>query len=103
MAIDIVKLGTEIIAGSSLLHTVLPPWEAFADFPTLQKYYKLLVYIIGYVALNGRSTIYPSVSTKDGTQPSQKTLQAGTANPNPVTSNGGVSASPDPTPPNGGK
>lgn len=67
---DFVKLGTEIVAGSSLLHTVLPPWEAFNDFPTGQKYYKLFIYLVGYVALNGRSTIYPTLSTSNGTKPS---------------------------------
>jgi len=84
MQVDIVKLATEVVAGSSLLHTILPPWEALSDFPGAQRYYKLLVYIVGYVALNGRSTLYASVSTKNGTQPSQATLTAGTANPNPV-------------------
>jgi len=54
----------------SFLHTVMPPWEAFNDFPAVQKYYKLLVYIVGYIALNGRSTLYPSLSTGSGTQPS---------------------------------
>jgi len=71
MAVDIVKLGTEIVAGASVLHTVLPPWEAFNDFPTAQKYYKLLVYIVGYIALNGRSTFYPSLSTGSGTKQSE--------------------------------
>lgn len=67
---DLLKTGAEVVSGASILHTILPPWEAFNDFPTVQKYYKLLIYIVGYVALNGRSTVYPSVSTKDGTQPS---------------------------------
>lgn len=70
MQIDIVKITTEGVTIASVLHTILPPWEAFNDFPWLQKYYKLFVYIVGYAALNGRSTVYPSVSTKDGTQPS---------------------------------
>lgn len=70
MQIDWIKLITEIVAGSSILHTLLPPWEAFNDFPSAQKYYKLLVYIVGYVALNGRSRIYPSLSTASGSKPS---------------------------------
>jgi hypothetical protein len=58
MHIDTLKTITEIVAASSALHTILPPWEAFDDFPTLQKYYKLFVYIVGYAGLNGRSTVY---------------------------------------------
>jgi hypothetical protein len=67
---DLIKLGTEIVTGASVIHTLLPPWEAFNDYPSIQKPYKLLVYIIGYAALNGRSTVYPSLSTQSGTQPS---------------------------------
>jgi hypothetical protein len=70
MQMDWVKLATEIVAAASLAHTLLPPWEAFNDFPALQKYYKLLVYLVGYVALNGRSTVYPTLSTANGTKPS---------------------------------
>jgi len=68
MHVDTIKLVTEIVAGASVLHTVLPPWEAFNDFPTGQKYYKLLVFVIGYVALNGRSTLYSGISTASGTK-----------------------------------
>lgn len=70
MQVDAVKLATEIVAGASLVHTLLPPWEAFNDFPTGQKYYKLFVFIVGYIALNGRSTVYPSLSTGSGTKTS---------------------------------
>jgi hypothetical protein len=56
---------------ASLAHTFLPPWEFLNDFPTAQKYYKAFIYFVGYVAANGRSTVYGSVSTKDGTTPSQ--------------------------------
>lgn len=77
MQADLVKLGTEVIAGASLLHTVLPPWEALNDFPTLQKYYKLFVFFVGYVALNGRSTIYPALSTANGTKPSEVVIKNG--------------------------
>lgn len=69
--------GTEAIAICSILHTVLPPWEALSDFPTAQKYYKLAVYFIGYAALNGRSTVYRSISTKDGTQTSNAAQNGG--------------------------
>lgn len=66
---------TEIIAVSSVIHTFLPPYdwdpdfvrEGMADFPEAQKifhacfnnrWYKLLVYVVGYVAVNFRSTIW---------------------------------------------
>lgn len=51
-----------IIVGCSLAHSVLPPWDFLDQFPTAQKYYKLFIYVIGYVALNGRSTVYKSIS-----------------------------------------
>lgn len=57
MQIDVVKTITEVVASASLLHTLLPPWEAFDDFPGVQKYYKVLIYFVGYVALNGRSSV----------------------------------------------
>ena len=66
MALDIIKLGTSIVTGASILHTILPPWEAFNDYPAIQKPYKVVIYIIGYAALNGRSTVYPSLSTQSG-------------------------------------
>lgn len=62
---------TGVIAVCSLLHTVLPPWEIFNDYPSIQKWYKLMVIIIGALALNGRSRIYSSISTKSGTQLSE--------------------------------
>ena len=71
MQVDWVKITTTGITVCSILHTVLPPWEAFEEFPSLQKYYKLFVYLVGYAALNGRSTIYPSLSTANGTKTSK--------------------------------
>lgn len=61
---------TRMVAICSLLHTMLPPWETFNDFPTVQKYYKLFIYIVGYAAGNARSAVYGTISTKDGQQPS---------------------------------
>ena len=52
----------------SIAHTALPPWDFLSDFPRVQKVYKLLVYLVGYVAVNWRSTLYPVISTKEGTQ-----------------------------------
>lgn len=76
MHFDLLKLGTEVVTGASILHTLLPPWEVLNDFPKAQKYYKLLVYFLGYAALNGRSTVYGSVSTKDGSAPSQAAVKS---------------------------
>ena len=81
MQIDLIKITTEVVASSSLAHTLLPPWEAFADFPRVQKYYKLFVYIVGYAALNGRSTVYPTLSTKDGTGTSKAVLNGQSKQP----------------------
>jgi hypothetical protein len=60
----------QISFACSLLHTFLPPWEFLDDFPTVQKIYKAVIYVIGYVAGNGRSTIYPTLSTANGTKTS---------------------------------
>lgn len=58
--------GLRLVAICSVLHTVLPPWDFLNDFPVVQKYYKTFVYVVGYIALNGRSTLYQSISTKNG-------------------------------------
>jgi hypothetical protein len=50
------------IVACSVLHSLLPPWDFLDQFPQAQKYYKLLIYVVGYVALNGRSTVYRSIS-----------------------------------------
>jgi hypothetical protein len=73
-------LGT--IATCSVLHTVLPPWDwdpdfvrvGLAEFPMAQavfrksfnnRYYKLLIYTLGYIAINGRSTVWKVISIKN--------------------------------------
>jgi len=61
----------EMMVISSALHSILPPWDwdaAFlADFPWAQRlilnfvrnrWYKLAIYGIGYVAVNIRSTLW---------------------------------------------
>lgn len=58
----IIDVVTEVVFVTSILHTLLPPWDAFGDFPKWQKRYKVFVYIIGYLALNGRSTVYQKIS-----------------------------------------
>lgn len=54
-----------VIVACSVAHSLLPPWDFLNDFPTAQKLYKVGIYIIGYVALNGRSTVYKSISTQN--------------------------------------
>lgn len=64
-----------LLAGGtcSTLHTFLPPWDwdapFLSDFPRAQKlvtgfvrnrWYKLFIYIVGYGAVNFRSTIWKS-------------------------------------------
>jgi len=67
--ISIEQIAVHVIAICSLLHTFLPPWEVLDDFPIAQKYYKVFVYTIGYMALSGRSTVYRSISTGNPTGP----------------------------------
>jgi len=62
---------TETVFVCSILHSLLPPWDAFGDFPRVQKYYKLFIYIIGYMALSARSTVYSSVSLKNQLPPAE--------------------------------
>lgn len=62
----ILDWGTRIIVSCSILHTFLPPWDFLADFPRAQKYYKLLIYVVGYIAINGRSTVYKSIAVPNG-------------------------------------
>ena len=45
------------VVACSVLHMLLPPYETFDDFPTFRKYYKLLVLIVGNVALNKRGSV----------------------------------------------
>lgn len=73
---------TEIIASCSILHTLLPPWDwrpdfvtqGMAEFPRAQnvffktfnnRWYRILIYTIGFIALNGRSAIWKFISTKN--------------------------------------
>lgn len=56
---------TEIVACCSILHTFLPPWDFLSDFPKLQKIYKAFVYVVGFLAISGRSTVYKTLSIKN--------------------------------------
>jgi predicted membrane channel-forming protein YqfA (hemolysin III family) len=71
MLVNLLTHMTEVVTICSVLHAVLPPWEALNDFPTAQKYYKLFVYLVGYIALNWRSTLWQSLSTADGSKTSK--------------------------------
>lgn len=53
---------TATIAVCSVLHTFLPPWDVLEDFPRAQKVYKVVIYTVGYIAINGRSTVYKGIS-----------------------------------------
>lgn len=79
---EVISVVESVIVGCSIAHTFLPPWdaEAIAQFPALQKWYRLLIYVIGYIALNARSTVYPSISTQNPNSPNAniKTLNGGT-------------------------
>lgn len=74
------------MTGASLLHTFLPPWDwepdfvtdGLKEFPFAQKiffgffhnrWYRLLVYSTGYIALNARSTIWRWISVKNAAGP----------------------------------
>lgn len=57
-----------VVIGSSVLYTILPPFEVFNDFPRFQKYYKVIVYTVKYIGLNARSVINPSIQTAEGTK-----------------------------------
>ena len=57
----------DVIVACSFLHSFLPPWdiEPLKPFPRLQSYYRLMIYIIGYIAINARSTVYKSISIEN--------------------------------------
>jgi len=68
---DWIDIGTRAVAVCSVLYSILPPFELFGDYPSLQKAYKLFLGIIGSLAVNGRSKLYPSLSTNNGNTTSQ--------------------------------
>jgi hypothetical protein len=68
--VDAVQIAEHVIVGASILHNFLPPWDFLNDYPQAQKAYKLSVYVIGYIALNARSSLYPALSTNNGTKKS---------------------------------
>jgi hypothetical protein len=64
----VIDVITRVVFIASVAHSVMPPWDFLSDFPTAQKLYKILVYLVGFIAINGRSTVYHSISiaTPDG-------------------------------------
>lgn len=61
---------TWIVFVASILHSILPPWENLAFSPRFQKIYRVMVYFIGFTAVNLRSVLYKSLSTDEGRHPS---------------------------------
>lgn len=61
---EVKDVGLSVIAVCSVAHTFLPPWDADAikPFPRFQKAYRLVIYFLGYVAINFRSTVYKNIS-----------------------------------------
>ena len=78
---EYIDLGLRVIVMCSVIHTFAPPWDidALQPFPTLKNYYRLFIYVVGYIALNGRSTVYKSISTQNPASPnaSVETLNGG--------------------------
>jgi hypothetical protein len=76
-----IDLGMRVVVICSLIHTFAPPWdaEALRPYPKLKDGYRLFIYLVGYVALNARSTIYKSISVQNPESPNAnvKTLNGG--------------------------
>jgi len=75
-------LAVEAVTAASIAHSLLPPWDwdpdfvktGLAEFPRAQRtfraafnnrWYRLFVYTVGYIALNARSTVWRSISVKN--------------------------------------
>ena len=74
---------TRLSVGCSILYSVLPPFEVWSDFPSAQKYYKLLLAFVGGIAINARSKVYPAISTNSGntTSPAAQSAPGGATGP----------------------
>jgi hypothetical protein len=60
---NLIHIALQVIVGASILHIFLPPYDIFKDFPSFQRYYKLVLALVGYLALNVRTKMiqaYPS-------------------------------------------
>jgi hypothetical protein len=60
--VQILDIGAKVVVAASIAHSCLPAWEFLSDFPRAQKFYKAFIYLVGFVALNGRSTVHQSIS-----------------------------------------
>ncbi len=58
-----IDIGAKVVVIASVCHSCLPPWDFLNDFPRTQKFYKAFIYLVGFIAINGRSTVYTSIST----------------------------------------
>lgn len=75
-------VATSTISVCSFLHTFLPPWDwrpnfvtqGLSEFPKAQKiffatfnnrWYRVLIYLIGYIAINGRSSVWKFISVNN--------------------------------------
>lgn len=74
---SIFQYGSAVVTICSILHSFLPPWDFLNDFPRAQKYYKLLIYIIGYIALNARSTTWHLLSVNNPSGPNANPTNGG--------------------------
>lgn len=61
--VEFINIATRVVFIASVAHCALPPWDFLADFPRTQKVYKVFIYLVGFIAVNGRSTLYTSIST----------------------------------------
>jgi hypothetical protein len=64
------RIIAEVSFCASIVHTILPPWDWISpdDNPRLHKLYKIFVYVVGYVAMNARTTAFKelSINNPDG-------------------------------------
>lgn len=54
METQIIHVALRVIVVASIVHVFLPSYETFDGFPRFQKYYKLFVAIVAWIALNAR-------------------------------------------------
>lgn len=76
--------GANIVLISSVLHTALPPYEVFSDYPGAMKFYKLILTLLSFLAVSRRSAVYQSISTAGGTVPSPAAITTGTTTPEKI-------------------
>jgi hypothetical protein len=77
--VQVLDIGARVVVAASVIHSCLPPWEFLNDFPRAQKFYKAFIYLVGFIAINGRSTVYQSISISktNGVNESVKHVETG--------------------------